>query len=178
MVEMPKLEKFGRLSVWERVGSDAVVQCDCGSPRKVVAYDALKRGRTKSCGCLRRELRRKYTAPFYVLRNMVLSRYRSNAGKRGLEWTLTEDEANKLLVENCHYCGSVPSILQTAKWTNVSFTYNGIDRKDNGRGYVADNVVSCCKLCGHAKADMSYQGFIDFLLRAGRFQANKIFAKA
>jgi len=109
---------------------------------------------------------------------MVLSRYRSNAGKRGLEWSLSEDEANALLVGNCHYCGAEPSILQIVKWTNVTFAYNGIDRKENSRGYVADNVVSCCKICSHAKSDMSYQGFIDFLLRAGSFQANKKSAKA
>jgi hypothetical protein len=163
---MGKLPRYGRLVVWEKIGEDCVVQCDCGSPKKVVAWSSLKSGATKSCGCLRRELRKKYTSPVYVLRNMVLARYRSAAHKRGLEWTLTNDQCNILVGSVCHYCGSSPSALQTAKWTNVIFAYNGLDRKDNALGYTTENTVACCKLCSHAKAAMSYSEFIAYLVRA------------
>lgn len=48
-------QKFGRLKVLARLGLYARCQCDCGAtctPR----MDKLREGKTKSCGCLAREL--------------------------------------------------------------------------------------------------------------------------
>ena len=42
---------------------------------------------------------------------------------------------------------------------NGGFIYNGIDRKNNGKGYTEDNIVSCCKQCNFAKRNMSYKEF-------------------
>lgn len=53
--------KFGRLTVvgLERVTNSQIIatcDCECGTPRKVnLAH--LKKGHTKSCGCLAREVR-------------------------------------------------------------------------------------------------------------------------
>lgn len=57
-------QKFGRLTVIEEApkpspyleyrGRWYLCRCDCGN-QAVVREDALKRGQTKSCGCLRRE---------------------------------------------------------------------------------------------------------------------------
>lgn len=175
---MAKLPRFGRLVVWGRIGKKAVVQCDCGSPRKTVAWSSLQSGATKSCGCLRKELRKKYDSPFFVLRNMVLARYRSAARGRGLEWALTDEQFNILVSRSCHYCGGTPSTIQSAKWTNVLFAYNGLDRKDNAHGYTVENTATCCKACSHAKAAMSYEEFTSYLIRAGNFQASKNSLKA
>ena len=59
-------ERFGRLTVIRRVRNpildrrDAwwLCDCDCGVKVKVPAYN-LKRGNTKSCGCLRHEAKPK-----------------------------------------------------------------------------------------------------------------------
>jgi hypothetical protein len=53
-------KRFGRLVVTARAGKkrhDAQweVQCDCGTPPKLVVGANLKRGHIKSCGCLRKE---------------------------------------------------------------------------------------------------------------------------
>ncbi len=170
-----ELPRYGRLRIWERIGEDCVVQCDCGSPRKVVAWSSIKSGATKSCGCFRRERMKKYSSPFYVLRNMVLAHYRSKARGRGLEWTLTDDQFNVLVSSVCHYCDGSPAAIQTAKWTNVVFAYNGLDRKDNALGYTAENTVACCKHCSHAKAAMSYFEFITYLFRVGSYQMRQEF---
>ncbi len=37
---------------------------------------------------------------------------------------------------------------------------NGVDRVDSSRGYVKDNVVSCCKHCNLAKRDRTAEDFI------------------
>src|SRR5208337_1290466 len=65
---MPKfkdltVQKFSRLTVVRRLKPSPyppltawIVQCKCGSPEKPVLGQSLRRGVTKSCGCLKREL--------------------------------------------------------------------------------------------------------------------------
>lgn len=59
LIDMKGL-KFGKLSVIERVGKDDggqakwLCRCDCGN-ETVVLGGNLRRGKTKSCGCWRRE---------------------------------------------------------------------------------------------------------------------------
>lgn len=54
-------QKFGRLLVVKRMGSDKfkhsiwLCKCDCGNI-KIIASNHLKRGNTKSCGCLAKEI--------------------------------------------------------------------------------------------------------------------------
>lgn len=54
-------ERFGRLTVIQRAGSNKdrrstwLVKCDCGN-EKIVAYNALTSGNTRSCGCLLKEI--------------------------------------------------------------------------------------------------------------------------
>lgn len=84
-----------------------------------------------------------------------------HAKLRGLAWELTDEEAACLLISDCHYCsysckGKTP--------------LNGIDRVDNTHGYYITNVVSCCKVCNHAKRTMSLTEFYDWLDRLARHQ--------
>lgn len=51
-------KKFGRLEPMEYVNSKWLCKCSCGNEKKVNSYD-LRSGNTKSCGCLRREMRTK-----------------------------------------------------------------------------------------------------------------------
>jgi hypothetical protein len=50
--------RYGRWTVLERVssGSNIWVACDCGSPPREVNKYVVMNGRSKSCGCLRREM--------------------------------------------------------------------------------------------------------------------------
>ena len=60
-------KKFGRLTVLEEVGKDKyynriyLCQCECGNKVKVKRTQLIS-GRTKSCGCLKKEIafKRKY----------------------------------------------------------------------------------------------------------------------
>jgi hypothetical protein len=60
----------------------------------------------------------------------------SNAKHIGREWTLTLEQFAALVSQACHYCGNP-----------LHETGAGLDRIDNSRGYVLDNVVPCCKVC-------------------------------
>jgi len=47
--------RFGRLVIIERTGNNSYrCQCDCGNEAIVEGYN-LRRGHTRSCGCLQRE---------------------------------------------------------------------------------------------------------------------------
>jgi len=36
---------------------------------------------------------------------------------------------------------------------------NGLDRVDSSKGYIKDNVVTCCENCNRAKLDLTQQEF-------------------
>jgi hypothetical protein len=168
--------RFGRLTVVKRLGSDKtraavwLVRCDCGK-EKSIRSTSLTFALTQSCGCLQKEV---VSLPSgMALRNNVLRGYIYNAKARSLAWGLTEKQFDTLTQSDCHYCGSAPLNTVSKKRYVGSFTYNGIDRKDNAQGYTANNTVPCCMDCNNAKASMPYDRFIAYLRRAGKFQLDK-----
>ena len=89
--------------------------------------------------------------------------YKSKAEKRNLEFNIDRDSFFSLLSKPCHYCGSPPSNQQLVRGRKI--TYTGIDRTDNGVGYVSGNVVSCCIDCNRAKMKRSYNEFVIWVKR-------------
>lgn len=57
--------------------------------------------------------------------------------------------------------------------TNGAYTYNGIDRVDNNKGYTITNSVPCCKDCNFAKRDMTHDEFIAWVTRVFNFTNKK-----
>jgi 5-methylcytosine-specific restriction endonuclease McrA len=96
--------------------------------------------------------------PSRIVPNIQIARttingYKTGAVNRNLSWAISDDEATRLLFSECHYCGKVPMVK------------NGIDRKDNERGYEPDNVAPCCIVCNFAKHAMPYQEYVEYLHR-------------
>lgn len=63
----------------------------------------------------------------------------------------------------CFYCGSAPVRVKNfrgAKSEHAAYVFNGIDRVDNARGYVADNCVACCTRCNVAKGTLTQEAFL------------------
>lgn len=151
-------------------------KCECLCGKSIIlAASHIKSGHTKSCGCQRRDVSRlaiDAIRPDYYLgagispRNNTITRYKSQAKRRGIEYLLTTEEFISITQQNCHYCGSKPSNVCTSdKDSNNTFVYNGIDRKDNDVGYTIENCVPCCKVCNRAKNSMSYDEFIQWINR-------------
>lgn len=65
------------------------------------------------------------------------------AKTKGLVWDLEKTEYLQLIKLPCYYCGDT-------RTPEVSI---GLDRLDSAKGYVKDNVVSCCVECNVAKSD-------------------------
>lgn len=67
------------------------------------------------------------------------NQYKSNATSRGHVFALPRALFDDLITDRCFYCGAEPDPV------------NGIDRVDNDKGYLEDNVVSCCRMCNASK---------------------------
>lgn len=72
------------------------------------------------------------------------------ARNKGMSFELTKADYLALTSSACHYCCRASCDGHT----------NGIDRKDNARGYEVDNVVPCCGECNRMKSTLGDTDFI------------------
>jgi hypothetical protein len=168
-------KRYGSLLVIERVSNRVerratwLCVCDCGN-EKILTGHALARG-TKSCGCAKiTGPRENYTCklpPGVSALNNLLKSYKRGAKDRHLAWELNIEEFSHLTSQPCYYCGSPPSLYSKIS-KNGQYLYNGLDRVNNKDGYTTKNVVTCCRTCNHAKACMSKNDFISWILRAAK----------
>jgi hypothetical protein len=77
--------------------------CDCGTTTITRVYN-VKHGTTKSCGCLKLVPIPKGKASF----NNLYSRYKKDARKRHLSFSLDEERFKDITSKPCFYCGSEP----------------------------------------------------------------------
>ena len=157
--------------------------CDCGRTKVAKGTD-LKSGHTTTCGRhapsglgARAGGPRPGWLPHTALpygvgaRNAVLQQYQRAARVRDRAWELTDEQFDDITSQDCHYCGQPPGTVQRGKNPALGdFTYNGIDRMNNNVGYVAGNVVPCCRVCNFAKKDLPYAEFVAWLARIAQFR--------
>ena len=178
---------FGRLkvenydhSVKTKNGGYAMWKCSCTCGcSAIVRTSHLVEGRVRSCGCyliesLSEHPRASKPEGAAYLR-YVFGYYIKNAKIRSLSFNLSFDEFCQIVVKNCYYCGLEPeqgrnkSRLNRPKVFNGITKHNGIDRVDNSRGYVQDNIVPCCKTCQYAKRAMTEIEFYTWVRRVHAF---------
>ena len=154
--ETPSLigQRFGRLLVVATAKSKHnrarwTCLCDCGKQCEAVGK-TLKKGKKRSCGCLRREA--SFAAKDYTHERtstrVLYGQYRCNAERDGKDFTLTEEEFSNLAIQPCFYCGRIPT------------TFNGVDRKCSSIGYLIENCAACCKKCNYMKGSQTVEDFI------------------
>lgn len=173
-------KRFGRLLVVEYVGlitrnknpkrfSAWRCKCDCGN-FKIIRHSGLVSGNSKSCGCFSRELgNKKQVMPDNMAaRKRIYGNYKRDALDRGLEFSLTFEEFDKLIRSDCYYCGIQPN--QSYK----GLLKNGVDRVDNSLGYILSNVVPCCKNCNFSKRDLGLEEFMLWVERIYKRQYSPI----
>lgn len=144
-----------RLAVWQ-------CKCDCGNVSSVRGA-SLRKGTTKSCGCLSKEMTsaRMSLPDGESSFNTLYRSYQKNAEKRGWNFDIGKSLFRRLVIQPCYYCGELPTnISKGNKNTNGVFVYNGLDRVQNKIGYIPDNVVPCCRRCNYIKATFSVGDFI------------------
>lgn len=158
-------ERFGKLVAlypdkYVSNGSSKVIawmcRCDCGNYHSV-SGTVLRKGQVKSCGCEYKKLDR--TLPSF---NTLLGKYKYSANKRGLEWSLTEEEFRKLVTSPCYYTGIMPSTVIQNK-NAEAFYYNGVDRLDSSKGYTVGNCVACYTPINFMKSDTPEEEFLNLI---------------
>lgn len=150
-------------------------KCDCGKEKMVMRWN-LQTKATRSCGCLLEEAKH-WKKPWknhsYTpgLKIKVLNQYTQNCRVTGRKWEISDDVFYKLIASPCDYCGTSNS--NTARRRGHYFSYNGLDRVDDSKGYTEDNVVPCCRTCNFAKRGLSRDVFVAHLKKAGLHMLQK-----
>ena len=89
------------------------------------------------------------------IRGGKYNEYMKRAIEKGLAFTLSEDMFGEILSNPCYLCNK----------ECTSKHVNGIDRIDNNKGYIEDNVKSCCGGCNYMKRDYSLEDIFDKFLK-------------
>jgi len=143
-------------------------KCDCGTEKIILGSNVI-RGDTKSCGCHIRDLKKSKRLPLNAgVITQIILQYKRHARNRNINWHLTHQDVEKIIFNNCHYCGIPPSNKKITKSFKDGLMYNGIDRIDSNLDYTIDNIVPCCKLCNMSKKDLSLQDFKEWATRIGK----------
>ena len=85
-----------------------------------------------------------------LVKHNTFNGYKNSARVRGIEFELTENDFNDILLKKCFYCNN----------TNLS-NQIGIDRLINDQSYNIYNIVPCCKVCNRMKHINNYIPFIE-----------------
>lgn len=184
--------KFNRWTVVERVGRLGTsrstnayyrCRCECGTMNQFILSTNLTRGKSKGCSvcAAKGRPRTRWAAidrqdPEQLAAKQLYSRHKQDDKVRGYG-CLPFEVWNELRKKACHYCGAAPTPRSPYKygrhpeeWKNeVTCVANGIDRKDNARGYEPDNCVSCCLRCNRIK--MHHLSYVEMLLLVPGLQA-------
>lgn len=176
-------KEFGRLRVIKRVerpksikGTGAYWQCVCKCGRiTVVSSRNLITGTCKSCGCLKIETIKKMASTRNRIEkgksafNILYHNYKKDAKKRKLEFNIDKEFFKEITQKNCFYCGSIPERISKPNSDNGNYIYNGIDRVNNDKGYIVNNVVPCCWGCNQLKGIMNIEDFISLIEKIHNF---------
>jgi hypothetical protein len=106
---------------------------------------------------------RNYKVEAFKNKHVIWNHYVKGAKKRGIDFNLKKELFNSLIIQKCFYC-------DYKKEGEV----NGIDRLDNNKGYLEENVVTCCETCNSSKGTQHPQEFIDKMYSIHKYVSSGI----
>jgi hypothetical protein len=147
------------------------ILCECTKCNKRISIDISSINRKIKFGTSFCEkcITRRYDDNYIY--ELAMYDYKKKAEERGYEFSLTFDQFKDLVSKKCHYCNGDPfsSRFSRKEW-NSKIKINGIDRKDNSKGYTKSNSVTCCNICNKGKNNKTYKEFIEYLERIVEFR--------
>ncbi len=123
----------------------------CSTCRQSRSIEFFKENGVTCAICRERHLNRRNRV------EIKIKKYKQDAARRGKTFNLSDETARFLLTHPCAYCGF---------WSSVKL--NGIDRRDNSKGYTEDNCVSCCDVCNFGKGTKTEAEFIHMCIRVAK----------
>lgn len=183
------VEKFVQQLKSGRLRSMYLIQCKCGSQRKIFTSDwkhlengtisKTTRNLNQMCQkCMDKESREKKISECSIekaYKHLHMAN-ESGAKRSGKEFTLTLEQSSEMYKSNCYYCGKEPSNKVKLNTGNI-YLYSGIDRIDSKRGYSPDNTRSCCVNCNKAKMDMSEEQFFELCFNVTALRLQRLSQK-
>lgn len=142
--------KFGKIMVLEDclpLGNAKCI-CDCGK-EFINSYTHIK-DRSISCG--------KTCGLINPVKGYIGS-FRKSANRNGYFCSLTDEEFESIIFQNCYYCDASPSKKYPRKNKKNYIAVNGIDRLNSNKGYIQNNVVPCCWICNFSKNTLTLLEF-------------------
>ena len=162
-----------------------ICRCDCGNLKSIDNSNLRPSGKTVSCGCYQRKRIKEPRKPqasrmsaYDRAIRVVWDAYRKRARLSELVFGLSFDQFVWYLRQPCWYCGTLGgNCLNTQKRHRTQIlpifaTYNGLDRLNSDKGYLPENVVSCCGKCNWAKGTMGYIEFLTWISGIYKNRAN------
>jgi hypothetical protein len=168
---LKKDDKFGRLTIisyTDRPGKKGEYKCECECGNITYSStDSLKRGRSRSCGCLMKE---KASDRFKLPDNLgfikeLYRNYKSSAIRRKYDFNLDISKFRDIIESPCYYCNEKDSMGAYGFHKGINYRYNGVDRVNNEIGYIDGNVVACCKICNNSKSTLTNKDFKNWILK-------------
>jgi len=98
--------------------------------------------------------------------NRWFGKYKRRAQKNNIEFSLSKEEFQNLIIQDCTYCGDPPVERCTSEsCINGTIKANGLDRSDNKLGYTTTNAIPCCSVCNRFKLDYTKEEFLNHMKR-------------
>jgi hypothetical protein len=139
LIEPTRIEYKGR----DRRQSRAAWVCEIEGEIRIIDVGNLRRRKASTARVGRRTAALRCAYRSYTFR----------CGRKNIYWGLTIETFAKLVALDCRYCGRPPSNSGGTRYKDI-FRYNGLDRKNNKKGYTLGNIVPCCGPCNQIKSNI------------------------
>lgn len=107
----------------------------------------------------RPERERNFKAEAFANKHVIWNHYVKGAKKRSIHFGISKTLFDSLILKPCFYCNY-----------HKEGEVHGIDRVDNQKGYIEENVVPCCETCNVLKGSQHPQEFIDKMLAIHQYK--------
>jgi len=155
------------------------ILCHCGNTHLMQRINLFRRIKhkedivCKECGRIKTDKSHAKTDyPTFVKR--VSRLIKVGATVRKLDFNLSLIEIEKLINQDCFYCGNKPILYFNPRQYTTEYKRNGIDRIDSSIGYNINNCVSSCKLCNSMKLDSRQKEFLEQVNKIYKYQNGDI----
>jgi len=144
-------------------------RCDCGN-LTIACTGKLRCGHVKSCGCSRRAPKSKFGKNhaawngFEEISGSIWNRIKRSAKQRNREFSITIEYAWSLYEKQnrkCALTGIPIQFAMSSRHLKDGLNNCSLDRIDNSKGYVEDNVQWVYVKVNYMKQTLSQQEFID-----------------